>query len=120
MSTLKVNTIEEATSGGATYFTAKAWVNIDGTGSVSIRADGGVSSLTDVGTGIIDVNFSPSMADALYGAVVATNDDTGNTSYLTAAGIDYDECTTSKARILTNNSSGGAGDRSYVAMTVTR
>lgn len=58
MSTLKVNTLEEATSGGATYFTSKAWVNWDGTGTVSIRGDGGISSVTDNGTGVYSPQFS--------------------------------------------------------------
>ena len=40
MSTLKANNIQEATSGGATYYLNKAWVNFDGTGTVSIRDDG--------------------------------------------------------------------------------
>ena len=66
MSILKVNTLEEATVGGATFFTTKAWVNFNGTGSVSIRADGGVSSITDYGTGNYGVNYSPAMIDASY------------------------------------------------------
>ena len=58
MSTIKVNTIEEATSGGATFYTAKAWVNFNGTGTVAIRADGNVSSIADIGTGHYGVNYS--------------------------------------------------------------
>ena len=63
MSTLKVNTLEEATVGGATFYTNKAWVNFNGTGSVSIRADGGVSSITDYGTGNYNVNYTPGVID---------------------------------------------------------
>ena len=58
MSTLKVNTLEEATSGGATYFTAKAWANFNGVGTVSILADGNVSSITDRGVGFYTANLS--------------------------------------------------------------
>ncbi|MDB4215783.1 hypothetical protein N9796_00370 [bacterium] len=71
MSTLKVNTIEEATSGGATYFTAKAWVNFNGTGTVAIRADGNVSSMVDYGTGLFGYNLQNAASDA-NGASVAT------------------------------------------------
>ncbi len=71
MSTLKVNTLEEATSGGATFFTAKAWVNFDGTGTVAIRADGNVSSVTDNGIGDYTLNYSTSFSDVSY-ALVAT------------------------------------------------
>ena len=66
MSTIKVNTLEEATAGGATFYTSKAWVNFNGTGTVAIRADGNVSSITDNGTGDYTVNFTSATADANY------------------------------------------------------
>jgi len=66
MSTLKVNTLEEATSGGATYFTAKAWVNWNAQGSTSIRNDGNVSSITDYGTGHWGINLSSALTDANF------------------------------------------------------
>ena len=58
MSTLKVNTLEEATAGGATFFTAKAWANVNQIGTSTLRNDGGVSSLNDLGTGYFRLNFS--------------------------------------------------------------
>ena len=64
MSTLKVNTLEEATAGGATFFTAKAWVNFTVTGTVAINDDGNVSSISDLGTGRYQVNYSSSLATA--------------------------------------------------------
>ena len=68
MSTLKVNTLEEATSGGATYFTAKAWVNFNGTGTVSIRDDGNVDSITDNGTGDYTVRIDNTLSSGSYAA----------------------------------------------------
>lgn len=47
-------------------YTAKAWVNFDGTGTVAIRASGNISSITDVGTGQYFVNFATAMADLNY------------------------------------------------------
>ena len=67
MSTLKVNTLEEATAGGATFFTAKAWVTWNQTGTVAILSDGGVSSITDNGVGLATVGFSSTKSDANYG-----------------------------------------------------
>ena len=67
MSTLKVNTLEEATAGGATFFTPKAWVNWNHTGTVAILSDGGVSSITDNGVGLATVGFSNTKSDANYG-----------------------------------------------------
>jgi hypothetical protein len=41
MSTLRVNTLQ--TQAGVEVYTAKAWVNFNGTGTVAIRASGNVS-----------------------------------------------------------------------------
>jgi hypothetical protein len=45
---------------------AKAWANINGTGTISIRGSYNVSSLTDEATGKYKVNFSTAMADNNY------------------------------------------------------
>lgn len=70
MSILKVAAIQN--SAGVEVYTAKAWVNFNGTGTVAIRAAGNVSSITDNGTGDYTVNFTTAMADANY-SVVATS-----------------------------------------------
>ena len=64
MSTLKVNTLQ--TAAGVEVYTAKAWVNFNGTGTVAIRASGNVTSITDNGTGDYTVNFTNAMPDANY------------------------------------------------------
>jgi len=64
MSTLKVNTIQNTS--GVEVYTAKAWVNFNGTGTVAIRASGNVSSITDNGDGDYTVNFTTAMPDANY------------------------------------------------------
>jgi hypothetical protein len=53
----------------ATAYGVRAWVNLNGTGTVSIREDGNVSSITDNGTGLYQVNFATAMPDANYAAV---------------------------------------------------
>ena len=50
----------------ATAYGCRAWVNFNGTGTVAIRASGGVSSITDNGTGDYTVNFTSAMPDASY------------------------------------------------------
>ncbi len=65
MSTLKVNTLEEATVNGATFFTAKAWVHFGGT-VPTIAAQGNVSSITDDGVGDYHINFTNPLVDANY------------------------------------------------------
>ena len=51
---------------GLSQFTAKAWVNFNGTGTVAIRDSHNVSSITDNGTGDYTVNFSNNLANANY------------------------------------------------------
>lgn len=53
-------------SGSAPLYACRAWVNFDGTGAVSIRASGNVSSITDNGAGDYTVNFGTAMPDANY------------------------------------------------------
>ena len=71
MSTLKVNTIQNTS--GVEVYTAKAWVNFNGTGTVAIRAAGNVSSITDNSTGNYTVNFTTAMVDENYSASVTDN-----------------------------------------------
>ena len=47
---------------------AKAWVNFNGTGTVAIRDDFNVSSITDVVAGIYTINFESPMTDTDYSA----------------------------------------------------
>jgi len=61
----QVKTATNAT-GSAPVYACRAWVNFDGTGTVSIRASGNVSSITDNGTGDYTVNFTTAMQDANY------------------------------------------------------
>ncbi len=53
----------------ATAYGCRAWVNFNGTGTVSIRGSGNVSSITDNGTGNYRVNLSTAMPDTNYTAV---------------------------------------------------
>jgi hypothetical protein len=72
MSTIKVNSIQNTS--GVEVYTAKAWVNFNGTGTIAIRAAGNVSSITDNGVGDYTVNFTTSMPDANYAVVAIKND----------------------------------------------
>jgi len=53
-------------SGSAPSYSARAWVNFKGTGTVVIRDSGNVSSITDNSTGNYRVNFTTAMSDANY------------------------------------------------------
>ena len=82
MSTLKVTNIQD-TSGSNSSTTeeifegrARAWVNFNGTGTVAIRDDYNVNTITDVSSGHYVVNFSTSFSNANYCAVGMCGDDT--------------------------------------------
>jgi len=53
-------------TGSAPVYACRAWVNFDGTGTVSIRDSGNVSSVTDNGTGEYTLNFTTAMPDTNY------------------------------------------------------
>ncbi len=57
----------------ATAYGCRAWVNFNGTGTVAIREDGNVTSITDNGTGDYTVNFTTAMPDANYSVVGDVN-----------------------------------------------
>lgn len=53
-------------SGSAPSYSARAWVNFNGSGTVAIRSSGNVSSITDVGVGQYTVNFTNAMPDVNF------------------------------------------------------
>jgi hypothetical protein len=64
-------------SGSAPSYSARAWVNFNGTGTVAIRASGNVSSVTDNGTGDYTVNFATAMSDSNYVGVTSGDNQLG-------------------------------------------
>lgn len=124
MSTLKVGTLQNAS--GVEVYTAKAWVNFNGTGTVAIRAAGNVSSITDNGTGDYTVNFTTAMPDANYSISGAQ----GGTGVPNGAGMfainrigstgGDSAPTTSGCRVNTTNSSGNVLDNTYVTVAIFR
>ena len=68
-------------SGSAPSYSARAWVNFNGTGTVAIRASGNVSSITDGGTGNYTVNFTTALSDANYSAVSSGANANDNNGY---------------------------------------
>lgn len=63
---------------------AKAWVNFNGTGTVSIRDSYNVSSITDNGTGDYTINFTNNFANANYTGHVTAG---SSTIFLNAYGV---------------------------------
>jgi len=63
----------------ATAFGCRTWVNFNGTGTISIRGNGNVSSITDTGVGLYTINFVTALTDANYSAATSVSTTTGNT-----------------------------------------
>lgn len=72
-STAQIGSLTTA-SGSAPSYSARAWVNFNGTGTVAIRASGNVSSITDNGVGRYVLNFTNAMVDANYASVIGFGD----------------------------------------------
>lgn len=65
MSTIKVDNLQ--TTGGAGLYPARAWISMNGQGTVAIRNDGNISSLSDNGTGDYTANFSNTLSTSNHG-----------------------------------------------------
>ena len=70
-----VSKLDTAT-GSAPSYSARAWINMDGTGTISIRGSGNVSSIVDNGTGDYTVNFATNMSGTNYNVVGSSNHNT--------------------------------------------
>jgi hypothetical protein len=124
MSTLVAQTISNGTvstsSANVIQGSAKAWVNFNGTGTVAIRASYNVSSITDNGTGQYTVNFTNAFADTNYTPILASTDDATASTFVNIINAWTTNTTTSSFRLITNTTSGGGADRTYVGVAVFR
>jgi len=104
--------------------TCKAWVNFDGTSTVSIRASYNVSSITDNGTGDYTVNFTTAFADANYIVSLAPSSCDNNNVIVSAlkAAANWGTPTTytSSAVRIISTGNGGSGDMSIFGVAIFR
>jgi hypothetical protein len=115
MSTIKCTTLQNLS--GVEVYTCKAWVNFNGTGTVAIRASGNVSSITDVGVGRYNVNFTTAMPDANY----ACNVTPSQGGYFGGAGInDGGGYATDSVRVSAVSDAGPYVDSLHMAVAIFR
>lgn len=97
--------------------TAKAWVNFNGSGTIAIRANFNVASITDNGVGVYTVNMANALVDtnysATFGICLNATEIIGDYSDLTAR-------TSSTIKIRTYNIAGAAGDPIQVNVSINR
>jgi len=109
-----VSKLDTAT-GSAPSYSARAWVNFNGSGTVAIRESGNVSSITDLGTGYYTINFTTAMPDANYSIVGSTN----GYDFLTFAAGGPSQ-TTSAFNLFTVDVATNGVDNAYVFLCVFR
>jgi hypothetical protein len=105
-------------TGSAPIYACRAWVNFSGIGTVTIRASGNVSSITDNGTGDYTVNFTTAMPDRNYGVSVCSSSDSLTSMSNFVEGSEAVLLTTS-VRIATTDG-GTKRDRSFVSAQIFR
>jgi hypothetical protein len=69
----------------ATAYGVRAWVNFNGSGTVSINASGNVSSITDNAVGNYTVNFTTNMPDINYSVSGITMIEANNNVFVAGA-----------------------------------
>ena len=96
-----------------------AWVNFNGSGTVSIRDDFNVSSITDSGTGAYKVNMSNALSNTNY-AVTANSSHLSGTYLAFPALRDRDQQTRSTTQFhidcLNNSGSFTDGQELHIAV----
>jgi hypothetical protein len=106
-------------TGSAPFYSARAWVNFNGTGTVAIRASGNVSSITDGGTGIYTVNFTTAMPDADYSVAAAGCRSSGIVPLISAP-VQPGSYTTSAVTVRTMEYDGSSADSLFTSVAVFR
>ena len=128
MSTIKAANVQNTGSGAPTFKNSsgteigqlvKAWINFDGSGTVAIRDDFNVSSLTDNGTGDYTITFDTALANNDYALVTNQRLDTnGGAPYIVHTGNEHDDNTTTTAKIVcgtgNQNAAGSSGSSTDV------
>jgi hypothetical protein len=99
---------------------AKAWVNFNGTGTVAIRAQYNVSSITDNGTGDYTVNFATALVDANYSIAGASSGSTAGVAGNFSVGVRQDGVTASACRLSVFSTNNTATDTLIVATSIFR
>lgn len=111
-------------TGTAPTYAVRAWVNFDGTGTVTIRGSGNVSSVVDFGVGNYAVNFTTAMPDANY-ALVGTSGQSTSDSEVHSVGRNVNLAqTVDRCRVLNTyrifNDSGGLADNEQIQLAFLR
>jgi len=118
-SILRVNTLTDASSNNSTAMsvvnqgTAKAWINLNGTGTIATRDSFNVGSITDNATGEHTVTYSSSMGNNDYSSQTTADSGSGLIATLATEGT----MTTTATKTTTYNSSISPTDHAVVCLS---
>ena len=126
MSTIKVNNLQNASGGSNStpeqiqQGRAKAWVNFNGTGTVAIRDDFNVSSVTDQSTGRYTVNLTNAMGSAENYVVTGASGEGagGDVVLFDSGGANYVAPTSTAFRVRIANTDGNHADQRHIMIVV--
>ena len=110
MSTIKVTNLQDTSGGNSSTSEeifqgrAKAWVSFNGTGTVAIRDDFNVDTITDNGTGDYTVNFDNAMSNNNYSVAGSVSWSTTWGTYLSIDASTYSTTAVRVRSIYTNSS----------------
>jgi hypothetical protein len=104
----------------AIAYGCRAWVNFNGTGTVAIRGQGNVTSITDNGTGDYTVNFTRSMPDVNYCVGLTADFAQQMVKSANTFGGSGTNPTTSSIRVFTRDGGSSASDASHVYVSIFR
>lgn len=96
----------------------KVWVNFQGTGTVTIRDDENVASITDNGGGDYTVNFSQSLPNNDFATAVFASNDLSSANRYDEYGSNQSGATTGSVRVIVRNNADSATDRTSVGVIV--
>ena len=117
MSTLEVSNLNDGTTTVATTFvtngSAKAWINLSGTGTIALRDSLNTASVVDEGTGDYTANFSSNMSTVNYsGETNRSSNGNSNPNYVMY--LHELHIAVGSYRVKTNGATGGAIDSSHI------
>lgn len=123
MSNLVVSNISDGTTSVGTSYvvngSAKAWFNLNGTGTIAARDSFGISSFTDEGTAYYSASVSSSFANNGY-AVGGMLEYTGSGQGIGIGFYPNDDMTASRSTFFaTPDNSVAAGDNEYMVAILT-
>jgi len=121
MSTLNVSNITDGTTTVGTSYvvngSAKAWMNLNGSGTIGLRDSVNTSSVSDRGTGLYTQSFTSNMANSNYAGSGSAQDTDGDDDGRNRMQV-TNAANASSAYVNTFDTGGSADDVAYVTSII--